>query len=192
MSAPRTPGAPRAASPQSINDVRDWYEACVESLAHHRAAVRAALRAGTPTESRFLGMTAADVDAHFAALRRNLDLLTIVDLIATGEAALRADYRRRLDRGRRDALSQAYRAFHRSLRTPQQRRRPPFDEHGILDALRDSAAVDRHLVTDFRDALRLRHWIAHGRYWKPSLDSAAHAPDDVYRTINALLTALPT
>lgn len=176
--------------PQSLDQVFNWYLAAAESFGHHRSATLAALRVGGAAEARFTGMTAGDVDAHFDAQRRNLDRLTILNMVATAEAAVRADYRRRVDAKRKDRLSKAYRAFHGGLSNAQ-RLRPPFDEQGILHALKGAGVMHPHLVADFRNALRLRHWIAHGRYWTQPLARNTYAPDDVHRIILALLTALP-
>lgn len=182
--------AVRAPSPQSIDDIRDWYEGIVESLVLHRAFVHAALRSGGTAEPRFVGMSAGDVDAFFIAQRQNLDQLTIINLVASAEAELRKDYKKRVESNFKDALSKAYVYFHRSLGSTQ-RARPPFDGGGVLEHLKQSGTVAAHLVTNFRDVLRLRHWIAHGRYWSQPLANAVYIPDDVYRTITALLTALP-
>jgi hypothetical protein len=176
---------------QSIDEIRDWYEGVVESLLRHRAAIHEALRNQTPAEPRFVGMDADDVDAFFGAQRSNLDQLTIMNLVASAEAELRKDYGDRVAHHYKDILSRTYAAFHRTL-SPSQKARPPFDGGGILEQLKQSGAVPAHLVTNFRDALRLRHWIAHGRYWTQPLAHAAYIPDDVYRTIFALASALPT
>jgi hypothetical protein len=44
---------------------------------------------------------------------------------------------------------------------------------GILEHLKQSGTVAAHLVTNFRDVLRVRHWIAHGRYWSQPLARCA-------------------
>lgn len=181
----------RAPSPQSIDDIRDWYEGVVESLVRHRASVHDALRGGGSAEPRFVGMSAGDVDAFFLAQRQNLDQLSIINLVASAEAELRKDYRERVDGNYKDSLSKTYVNFHRTL-GPTRRVRPPFDEGGILDRLKESGTVAAHLVTNFRDVLRLRHWIAHGRYWSQPLANAVYIPDDVYRTIAELPAALPS
>ena len=121
-------------APQSIDAVLDWHEGMAQSLERHRAAVLASLAAGLGTEARFQSMLPGEVDDYFDAQRRNLDLLTVLDVVASAEAALRIDYRARLQRKRRDALSVAYRAYHKAL-APAKKVRPNSDEDGILDVL---------------------------------------------------------
>ena len=177
-------------APQSIDTVLDWHEGVTQFLERHRVAVLASLAASSGTEARFRSMFPAEVDDYFDAQRRNLDLLTVLDLVASAEAALRIDYRARVQRKRRDTLSVAYRAYHKSLPAAK-KARPNFDEDGILDVLKASSVIKAHLISDFRDTLRQRHWIAHGRHWSQSLGKAVYLPDDVYEIIDALLVALP-
>src|SRR5207247_1838441 len=98
-----------------------------------------------------------------------------------------ADFNSRVSHRLKDPLSQAYQKLYREVGPIK---RPPFDE-GILEILKVSGAVPAHLVSNFRDTLGLRHWLAHGRYWKLKLGHHAYVPDDVYRTIDALLAAMP-
>jgi len=179
----------RQPKPQSIDDIRDWYEGVVESLVHHRAAVHNALRIGGMTEPRFVGMAAGDIDAFFVAQRNNLDQLAIMNLVASAEASLLMDFKRRVEGNFKDRLSKAYAMHHRTLPLGQ-KVRPPLD-HGILEQLKAAGVVPAHFVSRFRDVLRLRHWIAHGRYWAQPLANRAYLPDEAYHTIATLLAALP-
>jgi hypothetical protein len=48
----------------------------------------------------------------------------------------------------------------------------------ILDAMKDEGAR-ASVVADFRGVLRLRNWLAHGRYWHPRL-GRGYTPSDVF------------
>jgi hypothetical protein len=176
--------------PQSIDAALDWHTAIVDSVLAHRAATLAAFHTGAQRiASAFFGMTYADIDAFFVAERAEVDAQAIVTIIAAAEAAIRADYRERVQDVYRDALSQAYLELHHKLPN-HERARPPFDEGGILEKLKDSGTVQAHVVTQFRDMLRQRHWIAHGRYWLLNLAANYHEPEDVHAAASVLLAAL--
>jgi hypothetical protein len=184
----------REAQPLSLDDARDWYEAIVESLIEHRAAVLASLRSGNVRlDSRFFGLSPEEVDAHFTFLRRELEDLTALNLMASAEAALQLDYDDRVANKRKDVLSKQYQRLQRGLRLRhwwQRQIRPQLDEH-ILKTMKDSGVVPRHVVSEFRAILNLRHYLAHGRYWTVNLGRSGYSPDDVYRAAHALVAALP-
>ena len=174
----------------TIDDARNWHSAMVEAMAAHRASVLDSLHRETVAAgTRFFGLTRDEVDLLFDADRQELDAMTILSLMASAEATIREDYLDRIARRLKDSLSAAYIALHRSLPAAQ-RRRPLLDEH-VLEAMRNSGQVAPHLIGDFRDALRLRHWLAHGRYWTVDLGRNSYAPDDIYRVVHALITAVP-
>ena len=173
----------------TLDDVRNWHEGIIESLDAHRAATLASFHGSSfVPASRFFGMTRDEIDEEFGSRREELDSLTILGLMASAEAAIREDYRRRVAGARSDTLSKAYLVLHRGL--PGNQRLRPSLEDDILDTLKDSGVVSRHVIGDFRDALRLRHWLAHGRYWLLTLGKSSYAPDDIYHIAHALLAAL--
>ena len=78
-------------------------------------------------------MTEGDVDAHYDAQRRELDRLTILNLVASAEGTVKVDYFRRVDEKLKDALSLAYRQWHKTLSAKKQLR-PDFDDGGSRPA----------------------------------------------------------
>lgn len=94
--------------------------------------------------------------------------------------------RRRL----RDALSRAYRRWYNNLPGPKQRR-PDFDEGGILEVLRSAKVMDNHIIALYRECLRPRHWVGHGRNWDKPLEIDRLDPDEVYDRCAVLLRAIP-
>jgi hypothetical protein len=175
---------------QTLDGILAWHEGLVEALVEHRAAVVRALRVGAATPNRFVGMTEGDVEAYFDDQRRELDRLTVLNLVASVEASIRIDYFRRV-RGRlRDALARAYQEWHSALSGLKQLR-PDFDEGGILDVLKQTKVMDNHIIGRFRECLRPRHWVGHGRYWAKPVEVDQLDPIEVYNRAGALLQALP-
>lgn len=184
----------RISQPLSLDDVRDWYEAMRESLLAHRSTIIAALSGAIVVpNNRFIGMTIDEVDKEFAFQREELDNVTVLSMMASAEAKLQSDYDDRLDAKRKDPLTKAYRNLHLRLKFKGwfiRKIRPQFDNH-ILETIKDSGIAPPHVVGNFRDALNLRHWLAHGRYWGVNLGRTTYSPDDIYRTIDAMLATLP-
>ena len=181
----------RPPQPQSVDDALYWYDAIARSVSNHRATVLAGVRRGDPLlDTPFFAMSVDEVEAYFARERAEVDGMCIVNVVAAAEAAIRADYAVRVRGAYKHPLSRTYASYHQSL-SASARVRPPFDQQGILHELKAAAVVADHLVTDFRHALRVRHWYAHGRYWLLNSTAAADTPTDIYSTCVVLLAALP-
>jgi hypothetical protein len=54
---------------------------------------------------------------------------------------------------------------------------------------KDLVPTTKRPIGDFKGALNLRHWLAHGRYWNPKL-GRTYSPGDVYDISADLLQAL--
>jgi hypothetical protein len=187
---PLPPIAYETAEPQTLDEIRDWHRGVVDALVDQRVSVQRAIRTGSPVAPRFVGMTEADVDAHFDAQRRELDRLTVLNLVASAEATVKVDYFRGVGGKLNDALARAYRDWHKTLSANKQLR-PDFDDGGILDVLKEAHVMDNYVVGGYRECLRARHWLGHGRYWAKPAEVDRFDPDDVYDRANALLQAMP-
>lgn len=175
------------AEPQTLDEILDWHRGIADALISQRATLLNAIRTKAPVSARFVGMTESEIEAYFDAQRRELDRLTVLNLVASAEATIRLDYFGRLKL--KDDLSQKYRAWHKSLSGKKQLR-PDFDEGGILDQLKDANVMDNHIIGRFRECLHTRHWVGHGRYWAKPAGVDRLDPSEVYSRANALLTAL--
>ena len=176
--------------PQTLDEIRDWHRNIVDTLVERRASIQQALRHNLAVASRFVGLTEGEVDALYDADRRELDRLTVLNLVASAEGTLRRDYSRRVDKKLKDPLSLAFRKWHKSLSKKKQQR-PDFDEGGILDVLKKTQLIDNHIVGRFRECLPARHWVGHGRYWDKPHAVDRFDPVDVYDRAFALLRAMP-
>jgi hypothetical protein len=176
--------------PQTLDEIREWFRDIVDALAAQRVSVQSAIRLGTVSVSRFVGMTEEELDDWYDARRRELDRLTVLNLVASAEAALKIDYFRRVGQKLRDPLAQAYREWHKTLSGVKQLR-PDFDEGGILDILKQANVIDNNIVGRYRECLRARHWVGHGRYWAKPVEVDHLDPDEVYDRASNLLRSMP-
>ena len=178
------------AEPQTLDEIRDWYRNLLDALVQQRASIKDAIRKDLAVSFRYLGMTETEVDELYDADQRELDRLTMLNLVASVEGTIKQDYHQRIHKRLRDPLSKAYQKWHATL-SHKKRLRPDFDEQGILEFLKKSEWVDRHVIGQFRVCLPTRHWVGHGRYWNRPLEINKLDPDEVYDRAQALLTALP-
>ncbi|HEY3743380.1 MAG TPA: hypothetical protein VGL53_26220 [Bryobacteraceae bacterium] len=133
-----------------------------------------------PYERRFTGLTSSEVHAFFKAQLAELEILVTLEILASTEAALRLDLRRRVSTKRKDPISRRFRAFN----DPDRAR---LDED-ILEVWAAEASIK---VGEFRGLLKLRNWLAHGRHWLLRL-GRDYKVEDAYRISAALLNAIET
>jgi hypothetical protein len=187
---PIPPANHATAEPQTLDEIRDWNRGLNEALVDQRASVLHAIQVGANVLPRFAGMTDDDVDAHYDRARRELDRLTVLNLVASAEASVRSDFFRRVREKLKDPLSRAYQKWHAKLSAKKQLR-PDFDEGGILEVLKEAHVINNHVVGQYRECLKARHWLGHGRFWEKPNEVDSLDPDDVYDRANILLVALP-
>jgi hypothetical protein len=135
-------------------------------------------------------MTEGDLAAHYDSQLRELNWLTVLNLRASAEAHIKVDYFRRVRAKRKDPLSRAYRRWHKTLSQKKQLR-PDFDDGGILDVLKKANVMDNNVVGQYRECLRARHWVGHGRYWAKPLEVDRIDPDEAYSRADAIIRAIP-
>ena len=176
------------ARPQTIDQALYWHLAIMESAINHRSAILAAFPGGALAATRFFGMSYEEIDAFFTEEREEIDAQAIVAIVAAAEATIRIDYFDRVQERYKDSLSLAYKELHRSLSGSS--KRPPFDENGILTRMKNCGAIENHLVNDFRNVLRHRHWFAHGRYWALKTSGKSYSPMDVHAVCEMLIGSL--
>jgi hypothetical protein len=174
-----------------IGSVWLWFEFQVALIGDERARVLltfpprsdVVVEARRQHESQLIGLTRAEVEEFFDAQRDRLELLTMFELLGTTEAILQIDFKARVTTRKKDGLSRRFREIDR-IRGDKIR----LDED-ILVAMKEEG-LPANIVADFRGALKLRHWLAHGRYWHPKL-GRGYAPGDVFDIVRALIDSIP-
>ncbi len=186
---PAFPQQHSSAERQTLDEIYEWYAGMLDSLSTHRAHVRAALADGTDAGPRFLGFSAEDVDRYFEGQRAELDRLTKVNLVGSTEASIRLDLGRRIYEQLKDDLSKSYKAWYTTL-SPVKQKLPDFDEEGILDRIKDAKVLDSNIVGRFRECLKSRHWIVHGRYFLKHANVDQFSPEEVRDRCQKLVNAI--
>lgn len=165
----------------ALGEVWRWYEFQRGLVLEERNRVLIALRNGDAIDSpRYLDKTYGELETVFKFQMDELDLYATLGMFACTEAALRVDCIRRIAEGKKDNVSRKFREIYK----PQTRL------EAILAVLKDHGSNYgiKGAVAEFKGALSLRDWLAHGRYWKPKLGRAAgYDPKDVFELCSELL-----
>lgn len=158
----------------------------IHEIARHHADVTRALRDyfGRGDPVRFAGYTAADITTELAARLDEADLTSVLITLTSLEAAFRIDYLRRCYERRKDELSRKFRALYKI----HQHRIPLEDE--IFQAWKDHSDASPQMISDLRSAFKLRHWLAHGRFWTPKL-GRTYDFHTVYALAHRVLATFP-
>ena len=162
-------------------------ELTLEKLAAYHQDVLASFRVYfSPTapgfEGRFVGQTRAEVAARLQARVLESDARSALMVLTGLEAHFRTDFYVRCRRRTKDDLSRHFRAIER--RRGEQVR---LDED-ILEGWKRHAGASATLISQLRSAFRYRHWLAHGRYWRPKLGHK-YDFDGVYFMASAIISA---
>jgi hypothetical protein len=171
----------------NIDSVLQWFQFRIELLNDDLMSVTSALPAGTgvmasprrPRRSRFIGLTGGEVGEFFAEQANQTESFAMFEILATTEAILRTDFKDRVKTEKRDELSRLYRDI------DKERDNVRLDED-ILEAMKKAGVA----VGDFRGALKLRHWLAHGRWWQPKL-GRNYTPQIVFDVSRVLIESIP-
>jgi len=161
-------------------DVLAYYDRSIEAL----ECLQSVAPTGLSPSSSFIGMTPTELEAALRDLRDELDQQVSMALLASCEALLRVDFWERVDRIKKEP--RLVRARFKEL-ADQYAERVPLED--ILEVWRDHVGRPERFAA-FQEYLRVRHWLAHGRYW--SLKTARKPePPDVLYVIRSLLAVLP-
>jgi len=172
---------------ESLSRVWEWREFQRALIGEEKSRLLGALARGdSPAESRYFGKTQEELVSDFAFQTEELDRLSMLGMLACTEATLRVDFIKRVSYKTKDEAS---RRFQDAAKERANRIRL---EEDILDVWREQRIAGiRRAVSGFKGALNLRHWLAHGRYWKPKLGRAAgYDPVDVFDICRELLEAI--
>jgi hypothetical protein len=187
---------------QSTTLVRDWNALCFSAIEKEHGEACDRLLNGKAIQT-FLERNPTErstkaLRQYFDASYAEIDLSSILYIVAGTEARVRDDANSRLDR-RSDSLGRSLARF-RDLR--EERQSLSFKED-ILKAwkmyarrqLRPGRDVDACVdaIGGFTEAWEIRHWIAHGRNWKvrrpvlgKAVDNAAKAADNLVAALRRL------
>jgi hypothetical protein len=141
----------------SPDDVWHHYDQLVEALDAYRVAVMERMRSGDEIPAIFHNSSIEDVWENFELLGNELLCWSIMNSIANAEAIVQRDYLHRINKRKKDPLSRLYRAMYSKSKLVRLK--------DIILEWPKATPSCRPIVNRFIDILRIRNWIAHGRYY---------------------------
>lgn len=190
--------SPADLAPESV---LRWLELCAAGLVREKAEADRRLAAGLPLPAALndelgLGASQAEIAEHFDACRRELELAAILTMTAAAEARIRVDAISRTETGS-DDLAERLKLLRANARIDWS---IALYDDGIIEAWKRYIASLKPLpdtdrarllaaIGRFKNLLTIRHWVAHGRYWKLRWSPEHFHPIDVADIVTQLYEA---
>lgn len=167
-----------AGSVLSLTEIAEYHEDVIVSLRRYFG--------DAANVERFLGYSPTQVAEELKKRIDETSFRSMLITLASIEASFRVDYEFRCQKRLKDDLSRAFRKIYKA-----RRKRVALDEH-ILEAWRTHVSESKAIISELRSAFKLRHWLAHGRYWQPKFgrtfdfdliyDLAVAAAEDLFNS----------
>lgn len=170
----------------SPSEILRYYRSSLLALERFRVALE---KNEIAPESHFLGMPSEDV---FGLLLTELKAQVVLALVASYEAVLQVDLQDRVRRRPKDAASRRLCSIEmerrRKERSGRSSGRIPIER--IVNAW--AAELDHpRTFQKFRELVKLRNWLAHGRYWTQQSGIQRIDPLEAWQRGAALFRLLP-
>lgn len=134
---------------------------------------------------RFSTYTNDEIQSELGKRIHELNLTSSLSLLAAIEAVFRIDYLQRNSKKKKDALSVACRNIYKEKQTKASL------EDDILNAWRLNTEGANQLISDLKGAFKYRHWLAHGRYWKPQMGRPSYDYEAIYELAEVVFDNFP-
>ncbi len=146
----------------SIAYIWEWFEVTKESLEEHKIKIKSLVHNSTSEiPVKYLGKSLNDIDQDFSHHLEELENTACLSLLAAAEAILRMEYLKRVYKRGKDPLSRDFRELYK-----KKENKAHFEED-ILNIWSKNYPNLKGIIGELKGALKLRHWLAHGRYWEP-------------------------
>ncbi|WP_156041636.1 hypothetical protein [Chondromyces apiculatus] len=166
-----------------------WHDDVFLALASMERTIGEAISARGDVPEAFIGMTQDEVKSHFDGAHDELELVTCLQRMAAAEAVLQLDFRARAaeESEQDDPLNADAQVLFRAKQ--EKKKRTELEE--LLTLWETHEPRGRLAIEAFRGTLHLRHWLAHGGYWKPRLARAKYDARLIFEISSALFETLP-
>jgi len=152
------------------------------------AALRREVLANPSLFPLFQGMSVPEFEESLRDTRQELDSQVTMALIASFEAIIRLNFRGRISRRLKDPTSKRLRGLARAWR-PGEAHKASLEQ--ILDIWKQ-AVGNAQTIGRFKQLLKFRHWLAHGRYWAQTSGITPEPdPEMAWEIGSALFKKLP-
>jgi hypothetical protein len=160
-----------------LEAIRKYHDNTLEALAHYFSP-------SSPTYQRdFFSLPEEAARQQSENQRRETDRRSCLILLSSLEAHFQVDCQLRRKRRLKDPVSK-----HLKSLEPDSRGRFQLDQQ-IFEGWKLS---QKQLISNLRGAFKLRHWLAHGRFWTPKNIPQEYDFEDLYLMAVAITSILIT
>ena len=149
---------------RSIEYILSWYEDQIVAIVDLRNKIIEAVINGKSNfkiNPKFVTLTLDEIERYFDDSEDELEHLVCFYIISATEALLRTDYFKKVYKKDKSDIGKAFRDKYKVSGEKVSL------EEDIIEVWKTTDK--KRLFSDFLGLLKYRHWLAHGRYWKPRL-----------------------
>jgi hypothetical protein len=148
--------------PPTPEEIWDYYQTAQETFVAHYEKLKAEFpRATVERSSRFFAMSVPELDDTFERLGEELNCEVALALVGSIEAIFMSHYNSISAPGPHAGMLEARLWALRGRRGDD----ASFDD--VLEAWKEARPGHGQEVGQFKQVLRFRHWLSHGRRWDP-------------------------
>lgn len=138
----------------------------IEEIAYYKQDLEKAIRLYYQSYNKyekFYNYSNEELNKEKDSRLKELELNAIFMLLSSIEALFRIDFNVRVNHKLKDNLSKEFRNIYKNKKNKVSL------EDDILNIWQTHFAEVKLIISEYKSALKYRHWLAHGRYWEPKL-----------------------
>jgi len=172
----------------TLNEIVRYYSLSKESLIFLMNRI---LTGKSDILSEFIGYTEDELKEEFKRLQCEVEKCAVFNILTTLEAEFRMDFFIRVKRKYKCSISKKFRDIYKQYEKKHKENRIPLKEE-ILRVWKEEFPKLKSIIDPYIEALNYRHWLAHGRWWKPKVRyDEKYDFDTVYRLAQSIYDNIP-
>jgi hypothetical protein len=169
----------------------EWHKQCSNSLSYYKDYIQTLIEKNPiQVPVLFKGMSTNEFEDYFGELQGEISLLFIFYLISLTEGKIRVDFFERVEKELKDLVSKKYTGHYKKKGASNAKE---IRLESILEIWKNYFSGNNgriNTIGEFKNRMKTRHWIAHGRYWSYSAYASYTVPN-TFDKCDALLKLLP-
>ena len=174
-----------------LSDVVEWFMQSHDSLENYQNYIED-LSKNNPSQLPILykGMEFDEFNEYFENLKAEISLLFIFYLISLTEGKIRVDFFNRVEESLTDLVSKRNIAQYRKAGASKAKE---IRLESLIDTWKNHFAGNNRrvqIIGEFKNRMKTRHWIAHGRYWENNSHNS-YTVRNTFERCDQLLKLIP-
>lgn len=165
---------------QDLSEILLYYNTTSKSLNNYRERIIN----NKINDPNYVGLTMLELIEYFNIHLVELEKNVSFNILSNLEASFKIDFIIRTRKRFKDDLSRKFRELQKSKGNKVSL------EQDILTIWKTEHPNYKSIISDFIGSLKYRHWLAHGRYWRPKIGRKYDVPT-IYTISNRVHANLP-